>query len=341
MIARVLIDNLGAVGDKVYDYKIPENLIKDVEIGKRILVYFGRGQNLIPALVIDIKEQSEYEDNKLKNIVEVLDEEIIVRQYLIDLIKYMRDNYFCTYIDALRCVLPSLEQVKRKETYELINEEKKFDKKYDSIISLIKKRNGDASFDYLKSKLGLNKENLKEEISYLVKKEIILKHVSYYIQEEKKQEVVSLSGKYETIEDYLKNIRANAIKQISVIKALEKGELYYEKLINITGANRGIVTKLSDMGLIKTYFIDKDDEFDLSLKEEHKDVILNEEQNGVLNSYFDEKNTNKFLLHGVTGSGKTEVYIKMFKDQINKGKQCLFLVPRNCSYSSNDEKYIL
>lgn len=327
MIARVLIDNLGAVGDKVYDYKIPENLIKDVEIGKRILVYFGRGQNLIPALVIDIKEQSEYEDNKLKNIVEVLDEEIIVRQYLIDLIRYMRDNYFCTYIDALRCVLPSLEQVKRKETYELINEEKKFDKKYDSIISLIKKRNGDASFDYLKSKLGLNKENLKEEISYLVKKEIILKHVSYYIQEEKKQEVVSLSGKYETIEDYLKNIRANAIKQISVIKALEKGELYYEKLINITGANRGIVTKLSDMGLIKTYFIDKDDEFDLSLKEEHKDVILNEEQNGVLNSYFDEKNTNKFLLHGVTGSGKTEVYIKMFKDQINKGKQCLFLVP--------------
>ena len=116
MIANVLIDTLGVVGDKIYDYKIPDNLIKDIEIGKRVLVYFGRGKNLIPALVIGINENSEYEEDKIKDIVEVLDEEVIVHQYLIDLIKYMRDNYFCTYIDALRGVLPSLEPVKRKET---------------------------------------------------------------------------------------------------------------------------------------------------------------------------------------------------------------------------------
>ena len=327
MIANVLIDTLGAIGDKIYDYKIPENLIDETEIGKRVLVYFGRGSNLVPALVIGLSETSDYDNDKLKEINEILDDEVIVQSYLIDMIKYMRDNYFCTYVDALRCVIPSLEQVKRKEIYTYIENDKEIKDEYKYILDLIIKRKGEASFDYIKTKLKISKEELKEHIYYLSKRNIIKKEVIYHVKEEKMNEIISLSGKYETIEEYLSCIRKNATKQVSVIKSLEKGPLLYETLIHKTEANRGIITKLEDLELIKSEFREKNDELDLSIPEEDKEVELNDEQKKVLNIYLNEENTNKFLLHGVTGSGKTEVYIKMFKEQINKGKQCLFLVP--------------
>ena len=327
MIANVLIDTLGAIGDKIYDYKIPENLIDETEIGKRVLVYFGRGSNLVPALVIGLSETSDYDNDKLKEINEILDDEVIVQSYLIDMIKYMRDNYFCTYVDALRCVIPSLEQVKRKEIYTYIENDKEIKDEYKYILDLIIKRKGEASFDYIKTKLKISKEELKEHIYYLSKRNIIKKEVIYHVKEEKMNEIISLSGKYETIEEYLSCIRKNATKQVSVIKSLEKEPLLYETLIHKTEANRGIITKLEDLELIKSEFREKNDELDLSIPEEDKEVELNDEQKKVLNIYLNEENTNKFLLHGVTGSGKTEVYIKMFKEQINKGKQCLFLVP--------------
>ncbi|WP_294463823.1 primosomal protein N' [uncultured Anaerofustis sp.] len=327
MIANVLIDTLGAIGDKIYDYKIPENLIDEIEIGKRVLVYFGRGSNLVPALVIGICETSEYDNDKLKEISEILDDEVIVQGYLIDMIKYMRDNYFCTYVDALRCVIPSLEQVKRKEIYTYIENDKEINDEYKAIIDLIIKRKGEASFDYIKTKLKISKEELKEHISYLNKRNIIKKEVIYHVKEEKMDEIISLSGKYNTIEEYLSCVRKNATKQVSVLKSLEKGPLLYETLIHKAEANRGIITKLEDLELIKSEFKEKNDELDLSIPDEDKKVELNDEQKNVLNTYLNEEDTNKFLLHGVTGSGKTEVYIKMFKEQINKGKQCLFLVP--------------
>jgi len=328
MVANVLIDTLGAIGDKIYDYKIPDNLINDVEIGKRVLVYFGRGSNLVPALVVGISDKSEYDNDKLKCICEVIDDEVIVQRYLIDMIEYMRNNYFCTYVDALRCVLPSLEQVKEKEVYTYIDYNKKVnDDEYRDIINLIIKRKGECSFDYIKSKLKLPKEELKDRIRYLIKKDLIKKEVSYFVKEEKKDEIISLSGNFDRIEDYLSKVRKNAVKQIKVINTLNKGPLLYDTLIHSTEANRSIINKLEEAGLIKISYKEKEDELDLTIPEDNKELDLNEEQKGVLETYFLEKDINKFLLHGVTGSGKTEVYIKMFKEQISKGKQCLFLVP--------------
>ena len=327
MIARVLIDNLSIAGDSIYDYIVPKKIEDQIQVGKRVLVYFGRGNNLIPALVIRLCEKSDVSLDKLKEVDSVIDAEPIVKEYLIRLALFMREEFFCTYAQSLSPILPSMEHVIKKEYFSLCDDvcnDPNDNFEDDEILFLIEQRKGKATIEYLSKKTSVPKKEVKNIVYSYIKQNKVKSDVSFYAKSEMKKEYIMLSGKFKTIDEYLNNVRKNAIKQIAVLKAVKDFEVEYSLLKQKLNIDRATINKLLQMGLIKQEFREEEEEFLKS--EKTRTYPLNEEQKSVLEMYLKSEN-NKFLLHGVTGSGKTLVYIHMFKEAIKKGKQCLFLVP--------------
>lgn len=107
MIAKVLINTTVKSLNKVYDYKIPEELINIVEIGKRVRVSFGKTNDTEGIIVkIDYNDNGENRDFKLKNIIEVLDESSYINESKLKLAKYISHIYFCNVYDAIKLMLP-------------------------------------------------------------------------------------------------------------------------------------------------------------------------------------------------------------------------------------------
>ncbi len=325
MIVSVFIDNISIAGDKIYDYLVEDNLAEDIEIGKRVLVYFGVSKYPISALIVEIKEESEYKKG-LKKIISILDKKPIIPFYLIEVVKYMRDQYFCTYNEALKSVIPSLEKVKKIEHYSMVGEYLQVEKHRD-ILDIIKSRNGKATADYISKKLNIQKVDLLKILKKLDKEEIISLQVEFKVKEDKIK-MLSISKDMDR-EEILGKIRKNALKQLNVIEYLSKNkEEEYFTLLKEADCDKSTVDRLQALGFINVFYKSKE-LFDYEdIKSEKKNILLNKEQKEAVNTYINtyEKN-KKFLLFGVTGSGKTEVYKEMFKDMIKKGKQCLFLVP--------------
>ena len=183
MIARVLIDNLSIAGDSIYDYIVPKKIEEQIQVGKRVLVYFGRGNNLIPALVIEICDKSEVSLDKLKEIDSVIDAEPIVKEYLIKLALFMREEFFCTYAQSLSPILPSMEHVIKKEYFSICDD--MYDKegenfKDDEILSFIENRKGKATIEYLSKKLSVPKMEIRDRIYSYIKQNKVKSDVSFY-----------------------------------------------------------------------------------------------------------------------------------------------------------------
>ena len=240
MVAEVLVEIEKL--DKTFTYLIPSNL--NIQIGIRVLVPFGRQK--LEGFVVAIKDEipSEY---KLKEIIEVIDDNPILNNELLKLGKYLSKKTLCTLTSAYQTMLPSA---------------------------------------------------LKAKVNTKINKKTVL-----YIK--KIKEYTPVTEKEEIILNLLSN------KDISLKEA--------------NSISSYVVNKLSDKGIIEKYEkevyrleeeIGKQDE-EKKLTEEQKMVISKIN----LNSF------KPYLLHGVTGSGKTEVYMQLIKKVINKNKQALVLVP--------------
>lgn len=306
MYAKVIIDSKSRFLNRPFTYHIPEKLNNKLQRAMRVLVPFGKGNKTSVAFVYEIVEEIEA-DYEIKDIISIIDENKLVSDELLDLAFYMKDRYLSPIQSAIKQVLPPTSIDKIKSFY--LKNSNKDDELLNFLSSKRTKEEILKKFPDSSKKLSdlVNKGDIK--IIYQANDKIKISYDTYI-------ELI----------DYEYRPAKNAVKQESIITYLKnKGTTKQSILLRQTSASSSSLKSLINKNVVKEIKKEANKEIKLDYKQYNKH-ILNTDQARAFKKILDEPN-GKYLLYGVTGSGKTEIFLQHVEEVIKKGKEAIILVP--------------
>ncbi len=316
-VAKIALQGATSSFDKLYSYTVPENM--KLSKGCRVLVPFGKGNLKKQGMVFDLKSE---EASGLKPIISVIDSEPVLTEEFIEMCKYMQESIFCTYYDAVNAMLPTGITHKLIDFYSaneefvtsLLTEQELLIYEY-----LLKK--GETAENDLIKKLEVTHEMLVA----LCEKEAIIKNcdlkqkssdsLEKWVRLSDNYETVKLTPRQKEIVDLLVDIYSASVKEIRYFTGVSLSVI--QNLIN-----KGVLIAYQKQIFRKPYRI--------SQNTQNPEIALTEEQNkafeGLCSDYSAEKG-KVALLHGVTGSGKTQVFLKLVDKVSSEGRGVIVMVP--------------
>lgn len=261
MFADVIIDIQNEKLDRIFQYRIPQEIENRLEAGMEVIVPFGKGNRQMKGYVTGISETCDYDLSKVKDIIAISEKGVEIEAKLIALAAWMKENYGGTMIQALKTVLP----IRQKEN-----------------------------------------AKMKKRLRLLLDKETGTRQLHYYLEKSQKA-------------------RARLMAALLDDEILEY-ELVTKKL-NIT---LPVIRALEEQGVLA---IESEQVFRNPVKQEEQNehsIEYTPEQSRVIESFrkdYAEGIRRTYLIHGVTGSGKTEVYMEMIRQVVDEGKQAIVLIP--------------
>lgn len=320
---------------KTFTYSVSETEFHYIKIGMRVAVPFGKSK-IYTALVIEI-HQNKPALYEAKEIHQILDERPIVTPIQIAHWQWIASYYMCAIGDVYRGAMPSALLL---ESETLISQ--KTDLFFDTsllsddeflIYEALQQQNSLKVQDIIAI---LNKKNIFPVIQKLIDKNILILHEE--IQESYKPKLVRyirLHPKYDSnqgLSELLEILKsANKQKEIVMryfqLSATEKKPITVKKLVEEANSSSAIVKALIEKEIFEDYFL-QEDRVNFKGKINEKELELSEAQQNAfvaIKESFIQKEV--CLLHGVTSSGKTEIYIKLIEEYLASGKQILYLLP--------------
>lgn len=326
-IAKVAVENTAYSFDMLFDYSVPDFLLSSVKPGVRVFLPFGNGAKKRVGIVFSVRKEKE-KSPKLKSISGVLDSEPLLTEEMLLTANFVREQTFCTYFDACKQFLPIGYSAKITVYYaanpdydgEFSDETEKT--VYDFLI---------AKNRYLKDETVLNECKLQKSSDILDKMFVSGKLLRNTESKRRVNDAVLKMVKLKDIESdsqtpKLTKKQENVIKVIEEFKTLSVNELCY-----YAGVTATVVTGLESKGVLETY----DREVYRSVKMQASDksngeIKLSLEQNAAfegLKKLYNSDKAEGALLFGVTGSGKTQVYLKLIDETINTGRGVIVMIP--------------
>ncbi|WP_445722507.1 replication restart helicase PriA [Flavobacterium sp.] len=322
---------------RIFTYEVSEAEFYYINIGVRVAVPFGKSK-VFTALVIG-KHNSIPQLYRPKEIHQILDEKPIVNLFQIEHWKWVSNYYMCSIGEVYKSALPSgliLESetiISCKEGLDVLEiETSEFTDDEFLIIDALKKQTSISIKDISKI---LDKKNVFPTIKKLLDNGLLV------LQEDVSEKYTPKLVRYIKIkEEFLLEDKLNEllvglsrakkqrelVLQYFQLNAVSKKEISVKELVSYSGNSINIVKALVDKGVFEEYFLnedrvefikDKSSFFTLSIHQQKAfdEILISEEKNDVI------------LLHGVTASGKTEIYIKLIEEHIENDRQILFLLP--------------
>lgn len=263
--ANIIVDISHEKVDRPFQYRIPDALQDTLSVGMAVMIPFGRGNNLIKGYVMEITDQAEYDENRLKMVDSIVEGGVSAQGDMLRLAWWIKENYGSTMIAALKTVLPvkkKLKQIVKK-----------------TVVCKVDAETAGIKAEEFETKHQKAKARLMRELS-----------MQPILPQTLVTGKLSITG--QTIQ---------ALEREGLI-AVESEDIYRSALPkNMSGSWKQNAKK------------------QLSAKQQEiVDQIAGDFRQGIRQTY---------LLHGVTGSGKTEVYMELIEQIISEGKQAIVLIP--------------
>lgn len=259
--ADVIIDISHEKVDRIFQYKIPEALRETVLVGTSVMVPFGRGNRLTAGYVVEITDQAEFDEEKMKEIYSLSKQKVSPSEDALKLAAFLKETYGSTMIAALKTVLPVKREVKAKE------------KK-----TIVRKMTGEEIRSLLAESIRKHQTGKARLLAVLT--------------EEQQLPYELVTGKLHIAPSTIKSLISQQVITVET-------ESYYRNPVRLE-AGRREEKKLSNeqQAIVDTVIADRDA--------------------GICKTY---------LIHGITGSGKTEVYLSLIEETVKRGRQCIMLIP--------------
>ncbi len=328
MVALIAVSAAVYAIDKPYSYRIPADC--QVHPGMRVIVPFGRGNRKSEGIVLEIKDS---DDTGLKQIEKVLDEEPVLSAAFLRMAAFMRERYFCTFYDAAKSMLPAGLWFSSEEVFTLLNTEfdiESADKSLPEaakILQFLSDLGGNAKKSTLFSAVS-DKEMLEKCLDFLRKRGVLQSNFDYHRKiKDKSEQIVTLISSNEEAKEYAQRKKRSAPLHYEVLNLLcSVGTGSAKEICYLTGATMATIRRLEVLGFVSvsTRPVFRNS-FTLPTKAADP-IVLNSAQQAVYDGLMEQK-TGVSLLYGVTGSGKTAVYLRLIRSMLDMRKSSILLVP--------------
>ncbi|MCM3063553.1 primosomal protein N' [Bacillus altitudinis] len=321
MIAEVIVDVTTKAIDRPFDYRVPDRFKGLVKAGMRVVVPFGPRK--IQGFVTKIKEETDVQSGNIKDIVDLFDLSPVLTDELLELSHWLTEKTLSYHITALQSMLPAAMKAKYEKEIQVLSAEEL----PQSLKELFGQQESTLYAD-------IPPEQLKPIQKHVQKGHL---EVRYHVSQKsgkKKVRTLQIAVTKEKLEEKQEQLKKNAVKQKALLAfLLQANETTFlaKDLQQQTGASSQTIKALIQEGLLTESYEEiyrdpyRDREFTpstpLDLTTEQAEAAKPIHQ-----AVSDEKHET-FLLHGVTGSGKTEIYLQTIDHVLQKGKEAIVLVP--------------
>ncbi len=319
--------------DKPYSYLVPESLAAAAVPGVRVMVPFGRGNKESEGLILARVQEPKLPGSKA--IRQILDPEPVLDKAGIDLALWMRGRYFCTVFEAVKTILPAGLWYGLREIWSLAMEPEAARSAAVGIpgawqvLDLLEKQGGKADIRVLRDALG---DGAEKPLKAMKKAEILTCETDAKRKiADKSHRMVELAVNTEDAYALTEPKRRSAPARYEVVNFLATaGRTPAAEVSYYTGASARTLKSMEKAGLIA--FSEEEELRVPSLDdvEPGPEIVLNEEQQRAFEEILGRVQAAKpsvTLLHGVTGSGKTQVYLRLVQETLALGKTAMVLVP--------------
>lgn len=323
--ASIIVDVPTMQTNQPYTYLIPAQLEMLIETGMRVRVPFGRGNRLVQGFVVEIVEDA-VEDEKLKTVVDLIEPTSVLNDELLALGAWLAERNFAFKISVLQMMLPNVMRAKYSKVLQVID----LDLIEDPLVKqLFVDRNA----------IPYDADNVPDILLTNIQHELRLNHIQIgYVVDNQAKEKTVLAVKpllaTQAYEDLRKALRPNAKKQARLLSYLKDMPNDYQpqsEVLKMIKGDASVITHAVEVGWlertkIEVYRLPKL----TSPIVPTQPLTLNSEQMDAFQKIAkatDLRQAKTFLLEGITGSGKTEVYLQAIAATLKQGRTAIMLVP--------------